>query len=399
MQPLYRRGPAFSAPAAYDSQWPLQHLYGPPDDRMRSPRDASRAFDYELFSIYFLIAESLSTYVGYRITQHCLRGCRVTFLSPTTRLLIGVLYCSMKIKIIDYTFHGSAYYMFSLLIMIWYFAYATLALGFHFGPLQFLFYDYIPRSKMTQSLFHKLASLCAKVSTRLELYVLQHLCMPPPANTPQEVNTSTLQMMAEKSEPTAYAKHDHAQPPLPGFSRISLVFGRVVDVQIDMWNRSMYQQWSMTLITSARRSAVRVRDLLDVFECRYMFVMQQDGLLLGFFMAEPTATMMTKLRTGCATPFELILRFHVGADDNGVHHVKPVFLYAESPLLAGRSSNAQKTSIYQLLSELNNYQGRKADVPLRSLRCKNFVESGSGQIVKKKSKQRNMFSDFESSFG
>jgi hypothetical protein len=100
MQPLYRRGPAFSAPAAYDSQWPLQHLYGPPDDRMRSPRDASRALDYELFSIYFLIAESLSTYVGYRITQHCLRGCRVTFLSPTTRLLIGVLYCSMKIKIV-----------------------------------------------------------------------------------------------------------------------------------------------------------------------------------------------------------------------------------------------------------------------------------------------------------
>lgn len=185
---------------------------------------------------------------------------------------------------IDYTFHGSAYYNFSLLIMIWYFAYAVLALGFHFGPLQFLFYDYIPRSKMTQSLFHKLASLCAKVSTRLELYVLQHLvCMPPPSNTRQEVNTSTLQMMAEKSEPTSFANDHH--PLLPGFSRISLVFGRAVDVQIDMWNRSMYQQWSLSMITSARRSAVRVRDLLDVFESRYMFVMQQDGLLLGFFMA------------------------------------------------------------------------------------------------------------------
>lgn len=186
---------------------------------------------------------------------------------------------------IDYTFHGSAYYTFSLLLMIWYFAYALLALGFHFGPLQFLFYDYIPRSKMTQSLFQKLATMCAKVSTRLELYVLQHLvCMPPPANARQEeVNTSGLVMMAEKSEPTAFC--NAAQPLQPGFSRISLVFGRVVDVQISLWNRSLYHQWSPTLMNCGRSTATRVKDLLDMMECRYMFVMQQDGLLLGFFMA------------------------------------------------------------------------------------------------------------------
>lgn len=186
---------------------------------------------------------------------------------------------------IDYTFHGSAYYTFSLLLMIWYFAYALLALGFHFGPLQFLFYDYIPRSKMTQSLFQKLATMCAKVSTRLELYVLQHLvCMPPPANARQEeVNTSGLVMMAEKSEPTAFC--NAAQPLQPGFSRISLVFGRVVDVQISLWNRSLYHQWLPTLVNCGRSTTTRVKDLLDVMECRYMFVMQQDGLLLGFFMA------------------------------------------------------------------------------------------------------------------
>lgn len=185
---------------------------------------------------------------------------------------------------IDYTFHGSAYYTCSLLVMIWYFAYAALALGFHFGPLQFLFYDYIPRSKMTQSLFQKLAAVCAKVSTRAELYVLQHfVCMPPPPSARQEVNTSGLQMMAEKSEPTSAC---HARLPAlqPGFSRMSLVFGRVVDVQIELWNRSLYHQWLPTLVTCARSTATRVRDLLDVFECRYMFVMQQDGLLLGFFM-------------------------------------------------------------------------------------------------------------------
>lgn len=109
---------------------------------------------------------------------------------------------------------------------------------------------------------------------------------------------------------------------------------------------------------------------------------------------------MAKLRTGCATPFELILRFHVGTEDNdALDHVKPMFFYAESPLLVGTSSSAQRAYMYQLLSDLNSYQGRNVDVPLRSLRCKNFVESGSGQVVKKKAKHRNLFNDFESSFG
>lgn len=96
MQPLYRRGPAFHASAEASPWQPrLFASYGPPAEHM-----PALAGDLELFSLYFLVAETLSTFVGYRITQHCLRGCRVSFLSPAARLLIGILYCSMKIKLV-----------------------------------------------------------------------------------------------------------------------------------------------------------------------------------------------------------------------------------------------------------------------------------------------------------
>ncbi|TYZ57974.1 hypothetical protein PybrP1_008429 [[Pythium] brassicae (nom. inval.)] len=399
MQPLYRRGPAFHASAEPPPWQSLFASYGPPAEHA-----PAFAVDLELFSVYFLVAETLSTFVGYRITQHCLRGCRVSFLSPAARLLIGMLYCSMKIKLIDYAFHGSAYYTFSLLLMIWYFANAALALGFHFGPLLFLFYDYIPRSKMTQSLFQKLAAVCATFSTRAELYVLQHLaCMPPPGSAlgRADVDTTGLQLMAGKSESAASFCDAQHPAPAPGVSRMTLAFGRVVDVQIDLWNRSLFLQWLPTLRACGRSSALRVRDLLDVFECRYMFVMQRDGLLLGFFMATPTATTMTKLRTVFATPFELVLRFHTRSESGLALDaaVVPVFLYAQSPRLVGRASPPQERFVFQMLRELNGAQGCRIDVPLRALRCKNFVDAGTGQIVKKKQRSRSLLNAFENSFG
>lgn len=98
MRPLYRRGPAFPAPV---QDWPSARTpYGPPDDLLRAPLGISPVIDMRLFSLYFLVAETLATYVGYRITQHCLRGCRVRFLSPTSRMWIGITYCWLKINVV-----------------------------------------------------------------------------------------------------------------------------------------------------------------------------------------------------------------------------------------------------------------------------------------------------------
>ncbi|KAG6956372.1 hypothetical protein JG687_00010642 [Phytophthora cactorum] len=394
--PLYRRGPGFgfSGPAGLDvsgsSAW--AHSYG-------SPVDSARSFemDLRLFSAYFLVAESLATFVGYRIAQHCLRGCRVYFLSPSQRMWIGFFYCWLKIRLIDYAFHGTAYYTLSLLIMVVYFVYALLAFGFHFGPLQFLFFDYMPRSKMTQSLIYKMALLCKEVSARIEFYVLQQLICRPPLETRDRNAMTSSPIATHPLEPQTSCSHKAV-----GFSRVTSFFGREVDVNIELWNSSMCQQWAMTLSSAARSNASRVRSkcadaviLADsVFECRFMFVMQHDGLLLGFFMTTPTATLMAKFKDGKAMPFELLQRFNCSAR-SAIATTSPIFLYAESPKLVGRATVAQKNAVYRLLLQLNSAHGNTADVPLRALRAKNFVDAGVGQVMKKKSRVTGTFSGLD----
>ncbi|KAL4136598.1 hypothetical protein PRIC2_000129 [Phytophthora ramorum] len=390
--PLYRRGPGFgfSGPAA---PWP--HSYGPPDDSARSLE-----LDLRLFSAYFVVAEPLATFVGYRIAQHCLRGCRVSFLSPLQRMWIGLLYCWLKIRLIDYAFHGTAYYTMSLLIMVVYLVYALLAFGFHFGPLQFLFFDCIPRSKMTQSLIYKWAQLCKQVSARVEFYVLQQLICRPPLETRDRDAMTSSPIATHPLQPRDSASSCASRP--IGISRVTSFFGREVDVNIELWNSSMCQQWAMELSTAARTNASRIRSKCDdiaaaadcVFECRFMFVMQQDGLLLGFFMTSPTATLMAKFRDGKAVPFELLQRFNCSSR-SAMTTTQPLFLYAESPRLVGRATLAQKNAVYRLLLQLNSAHGHTADVPLRALRCKNFVDAGVGQVVKKKTRNTGSFSGLD----
>ncbi|KAG1691434.1 hypothetical protein DVH05_026924 [Phytophthora capsici] len=391
--PLYRRGPgfSFSGPVGIDVDSAWSHLYGPPNDSTRSME-----LDMRLFSAYFLVAEPLATFVGYRIAQHCIRGCRVFFLSPSQRMWIGFFYCWFKIRLIDYAFHGTVYYTMSLVIMVVYFVYALLAFGFHFGPLQFLFFDYIPRSKMTQSVIYKMALLCKEVSKRIEFYVLQQLICRPPLETRDRDAMTSSTIVTHPLEPQdAESSCSHKTV---GLSRVTSFFGREVDVSIELWNRSMCQQWAIALSSAARSNASRVRSncakpvaLVDsVFECRFMFVMQQDGLLLGFFMTTPTATQMSKFKDGKAMPFELLQRFNCSSR-SALSITEPLFLYAESPRLVGRASLAQKNAVYRLLLQLNSAHGNTADVSLRALRAKNFVDAGVSQVVKKKARSTGSF--------
>jgi hypothetical protein len=269
--PLYRRGPGFLA-AHLDA--PLKHAYGPPDDSA----ELALEIDLRLFSVYFLVAESLSTFVGYRIAQHCLRGCRVWFLSPTARMWIGAFYCALKISLIDYAFRGSAYFNCTLVIMIWYAVYAVMALGFHFGPLQFLFFDYIPKSEMTRSVYHRLVFLCKQVSSRFEFYVLQRWLTLPPVLDGGDTVLPSASLVTDLSPSSI------ASPPPTGFSRVLGFFGRVVDVNISQWNLSVCGQWAPALVAAGRSAAARPESLVAAFEARFVFMMQHDGLLLGFFL-------------------------------------------------------------------------------------------------------------------
>uniref|UniRef100_M4BD56 Uncharacterized protein n=1 Tax=Hyaloperonospora arabidopsidis (strain Emoy2) TaxID=559515 RepID=M4BD56_HYAAE len=390
MRPLYPGGPGFGFPGPSGLDWP--HSHGLQDDVT-----LSMARDLRLFSCYFVVAESLATFLGYRIAQHCIRGCRVYFLSPSQRMWIGFVYCWLKIRLIDYAFHGTAYYTLTLLIMAVYFVYALLAFGFHFGPLQFLFFDYMPRSKMTQSVIYKLVLLCQQVSVRLEFYVLQQLICCPPLETRDRDAMTSSAISTHPMDPLDAESFSSPLPPVE-FSRVTSFFGREVDVNIKHWNTSMCQQWAMALSSAARSNALRVRTkctdiaLSDsVFECRFMFVMQHDGMLLGFFMTSPTATLMMKFRDGKVVPFELLQRFNCSSR-SAIATTQPVFLYAESPRLVGRATMAQKDAVYRLLVQLNSAHGYTADVSLRALRGENFMGAGIGRVVTKKVRATGSFS-------
>lgn len=134
-------------------------------------------------------------------------------------LTIFVSLLCMWLFQIDYVFHGTAYYTLSLLIMVVYFVYALLAFGFHFGPLQFLFFDYMPRSKMTQSLIYKMALLCKEVSARVEFYVLQQLICRPPLETRDRNAMTSSAIATHPLEPQGAASSCSTKT--VGFSRVT----------------------------------------------------------------------------------------------------------------------------------------------------------------------------------
>jgi hypothetical protein len=100
LQPLYRRGPDWGH-RIHSAQWPDAQLYGPPValDALRA-MDHVREFDCRMFAFYFLLTETLATYLGYRITQHLLRGRGLFVLPPTLRVWIVFSYCALKIKLV-----------------------------------------------------------------------------------------------------------------------------------------------------------------------------------------------------------------------------------------------------------------------------------------------------------
>lgn len=82
--------------------------------------------------------------------------------------------------------------------------------------------------------------------------------------------------------------------------------------------------------------------------------------------------------------FELVVRYPVASSS-------AVFLYAESESLGGRATAAQKTHLLRVLRALNAFSGQRADVPLRSLRCKSFVDAGVGREASGRAPRRGAF--------
>lgn len=372
LQPLYRRGPDLAHPIR-STQWPAQYSYGPPDDVFLAVRSFRREFDSRLFSLYFLVAETLATYLAYRIAQHCLQGCRVKFLSPGVRLWIGCCYCALKITLIDYAFHGSAYFALSLLIMIVYFFYAFKALSFHSGPLQFLFFDCAGRknTKATPSVMDRVLSVGRRVANAVRYIMLQQLVEVPRVDgryATQLVASSTNMMTG----PQVASKH----------SRVQLFFGHSVEVDVDVWNRTVTNQWFHPLLCAAKYQCARVPTTVqNQMEARFIILIRHDGLILAFYLVQPSATLFAQLNSPYATPFEIVARLINEPSDTPF---QLYFMYAEAPTLTGhRSSTSDRRTLLHLLRQLNQKCNINVDVPLRALRAPNFIAAGVGRITKK----------------
>jgi hypothetical protein len=352
--PIIHRGPPLSS--EIDSfDWPRHVSYGPP---------FIQAFqlDTQLFAAYFLIMETLATFIAYYIAQHCLNGCRVKFLGPNSRFIIGSIYCALKMSLIKNAFHGSIYYVFSLIVTLIYFGYAFAAVGFHQGPLQFLFFDGSFKSrKIADTILQRFYLIC-KDFTIFTRYVFLQRTMNMPNHSVHEVQVVKV---------------------TEGFSKIYSMFGQVIDVNIQAWNDAMARQWYGSILSIANTKSFKVVNHMLCSESRFVFLIQNDGLVTNILLTSPTATSMTSLKNVNVTPFELVIRYYAEEKKTTIQ-TKPIFMYSESPLLVGNTTLKQRAGIMQLLKALNATQGTSVDVPLRSLRCKNFVDAGCGRLHKKR---------------
>ncbi len=95
-------------------------------------------------------------------------------------------------------------------------------------------------------------------------------------------------------------------------------------------------------------------------------------------------------------PLELVLRFVSNTS------MPPRFLYAECGKLVGPISKIQKHAVLAMLVQLNAVSGYRVDVPLRSLRCLNFIEAGCDHpqtFRRTKVSQKNLSSGLGIAFG
>ncbi|KAJ0395633.1 hypothetical protein P43SY_003289 [Pythium insidiosum] len=378
MQPLYRRGPNWSS-RILSAQWPAVHNYGPPlAHDAESAFEHVREFDYRMFALYYLLAESLATFLGYRITQHLLRGKRLCVFTPTVRLWITLTYCALKIRLIDYAFHGTVYLVVSSVLAFCFIVCALLAIVFHFGPLQFVFVNVVARRRGARVRSVERPTLARLLEDIKRFFVKQYF------------HEHALALITKHPEPLcSLAASD---PSAPGVVYISWLFGNSLKMHVASWNEWLTRQ-SLPALVNAKKPPAAGHD--GKLERRYMVFVLRSGLIVDVLLRQATATLIYRLHDEDVYPFELVVRF---VDDVA----RPFFLYAECPKFRAPPTPPQRAAMRLLLHLLNAANGRSVDVPLRSLRCADFVDAGchlQQSFRRTRPRRSAMSSELELAFG
>ncbi|KAF0696697.1 Aste57867_12551 [Aphanomyces stellatus] len=357
-RPIVRRGPfdhrhmalANACDASSSSTPPHHHhhpfhSWGPPQPHT-SPD--SYDVDTQLFAIYFLVSETLATYLWFSIAAHCLQGTRIPFLTPTMRYTIGIFYAVLKMALLHYAFHSSLYFHITCVLTLSCLVLASIAMGWHRGPFWFLFYMKPPRLFQPFSL----SWFCRHVV---------YLCM-------QGLSKSS-------SSPDTLLPTD---PTDPAAVQLQLLHKFNVPLSIDMWNSTLIEHWRQSVMDYGDESYNRA-PILDGsgVEARLLFAMQSNGLLVSFFLMTPSATLVHSLVQPNVSVFELVLRYHVHSSamrsPSPQYQKTPLVYFASNPISSPSLSPAQKTAITNLLQRLNVNTAIGHDVRLRLLQCANFL--------------------------
>ncbi|TMW64028.1 hypothetical protein Poli38472_014145 [Pythium oligandrum] len=383
MQPLYRRGPNWTS-RIHSAQWPSAHLYGPPVAHDVLPAmNHVREFDCRVFALYFLLTESLATYVGYRIVQHCLQGRRLRFITPTTRLWITFVYSLLKLSLIDFAFHGSLYSFVSMMLAFFIAFSGLLAVGFHYGPLQLVFTDVIVRRKNDsrpfnfQQIVQAIQRFCVRQHFREYALAL--------ARNDKEMAPPVISL-----SPTSCER-----------ARVTWLIAGTVEFEINAWNEWITRSVTKAIVKHARSRSKPSLHLEGTTEARFLVLVLENGLILDFLLKQPTASFLAQLRTDDVRPIELVARFFMTAA-TAPRDRTPMFLYAECAKLVGSANRVQKKTILKILQQLNAFSGHIVDVPLRSLRCQDFIQAECfKQQRMRRTKPRNdtLSSQLELTFG
>ncbi|KDO25433.1 hypothetical protein SPRG_20755 [Saprolegnia parasitica CBS 223.65] len=309
---------------------------------------ASNPIDVELFSIYFLITETVATVLWVAIAAHCLRGARVPWLSPPLRCLIATLYASAKLALLRYAFASTFYFKATQLVTGVCGLLAAVAWVWRRGPFWFLF-----QAKPLR-VFESYSSI-ASFLRHIAYVVLQGLvAVPTPADTAPAQQPASVQHQLSKL-------HFH--------------------VNRDIWNGAMIEHWRLALLGHGRARRV-TRDDLPYYETRVLFAMQSDGLLVSFYLLPPLPSILLDLHTACrCNVYELVLRYLKCSADVAVE--APLMYYATNPISSAVTSSAQRDAIQDLLRRLNVNLAVGRDIPLRLLKTHNFIAAGTPGATKR----------------
>ncbi|ETV93049.1 hypothetical protein H310_12859 [Aphanomyces invadans] len=362
------------------------HIWGPP---LPNAAKVDTQLDTHLFALYFLVTETLATFLWLSIAAHCLRGTRVPFLSLPMRFVVGCLYCVVKLALLEYAFHASLYFHISFMVAIIYLVLSTLAWGWHRGPLWFLYYMNPPRLFQPFSIHGCIQHIVYLVFQCIASPTTT-TARPPPTPRPSQHTASSPSRSGTPSSAVSTPLNVHM---MGHFLHVPL--------RLDIWNSTLTEHWRQAILyygDDCRHR--RLSPDMSATEARLLVAMDANGLLLHFYLTPPDATTVHALSRMAAdggaavTVLELVLRYHNhSSSTRSTTHMQfqklPYVYYATNPISSARLTRMQRTAVVHLLQRLNVNPAIGCDhispvrphrrwkcshaIPLRMLQCSNFL--------------------------